>query len=517
MALVLVLLAGAGTAFARGARETSASPVTLSVLLFERSIPGFKPDDSMQSKWIREQVKKSLGYDVKFVTMPPFPDVEKVHILMAAGQAPDITFLNDENAVMNYVENGGLNELGPLLDRYAPKLKKLQGTELWSYGAWNGHKWAVAAKRTLLARSTTFIRKDWMDRLGLPLPTTRDEWYQALQAFKANDPGATGGRVIPFEFQGAGMDGIDGNAGTLMQSFITAMSDEDRAVLGGSARWMQPGYRDGMRYLNKLYNEGLLGPGFLQDKDGTQYRKDVVQGLTGSMIQNWDDPYRASPGLQAELAAAVPGALYVPIDPFPDYQGRTTKPLQNPNGLYVFNPRFSRNGVAAVKYLEWMSNPDVYGFLTNGIRGVHYTDEVDGLPVNYVDQDRLPDSQKTHWLDFCPILNGREFGSNEKNAQAASLGPGYSPGYAEQLKQSYIYGMKDGEFPFHWQVTIEAEGKFGGILKQKSAEIWVKCISCRPEEFDALYDSMVKQWLFLGGQTVIDGKRAAYRATKSLR
>ncbi len=402
-------------------------------------------------------------------------------------------------------------ELSSLLGE-APKLKALLGPELLSFGRWEGKQWAVPAKRTLVARTATFIRKDWLDKLGMKLPETRNDWYNALVAFRTRDPGATGGKVIPYEFSGVDIANTDWNAQTLLPSFLKPMSAEDRAVYGGTARWVQPGYKDGVKFLNKLYNENLLGHDFPLDKDGKQYQKDVAQGLVGSVIHNWDDPYRANPGLQGELAKNVKGGLYVAIDPFTNWAGLREKPKYNPNGFYIFVPSYSRNAVAAIKYLEWMADPAVYGFLTNGTKGVHYTDEVDGIPVNYKNQTDLTDNQKTNWTDFAIILNGKEFGSDAKNAKAAALGSSYSPGYGPQLEQAYLVAMKDALFPIHWEVILDAEAKYSGQLNQKSAEIWVKCISAKPAEFDALYDSMVKEWLSMGGQAVIDEKRAAYQA-----
>ena len=110
------------------------------------------------------------------------------------------------------------------------------------------------------------------------------------------------------------------------------------------------------------------------------------------------------------------------------------------------------------------------------------------------------------------ILNGKEFGSDAKNAEAAALGSSYTPGYEQYIRQGYLAGMKDGFFGYHFEVVIDADSKFSTSLNQKSAEIWVQTITAKPAEFDALYDSLVKEWLSMGGQAVIDERRAAYKA-----
>ncbi len=514
--LIAVLLAAAvaTTAFASGSTEAPTGKVKLSVLLFDRGTAGFLPENGIQAKYIQENMKKKYGYDVVFQIMPRWPDVDRVNVLMASQQAPDVSFLYSDAAVGNYVQQGGLTDLGELLPKYAPNLVKLIGDDCLSYGRFSGVQYAVVARRALLAKSGTFIRKDWLDKLGLGLPKTRDEWYAALQAFKAKDPGGVGSKVIPWEIGRILVADPDWNMLPLIQSFLPKMSADDAAVYSYStvSKWAGSGYKDAMRFVNKLYNEGLVGTEFPLDKDGTIYNRNVTQGLVGSAMQNWDFMYVAAPGLQAEMAKNVPGALYVPIDPFVNSQGKTSKPLYNPNGLFIFVPKFSKNAVAAMQYLEWMSDPDVRFFLQSGVKGVHYTEEKNGIPVNYVDPAKLPDAQKTNWNDFCIILNGKDFGSDEKNAEAAALGSSYSAGYSDQVKQGYIYGMRNGFFPFHFESVVASDAKYNGVLNQKSAEMVIQLITnTKPEAFDATYDALVKEWLGMGGQIVIDERRAAYK------
>ncbi|NMA33494.1 MAG: hypothetical protein GX940_02945 [Clostridiaceae bacterium] len=47
-----------------------------------------------------------------------------------------------------------------------------------------GDIYSIPARRMNVAGANTFIRKDWLDKPGLPVPTTREEWTDALRAFK---------------------------------------------------------------------------------------------------------------------------------------------------------------------------------------------------------------------------------------------------------------------------------------------------------------------------------------------
>lgn len=504
LCLVLALLvAGVASGFASPTAE-SAGPVTLTVEIFDRTLAGFTPDNSLQSKWIQTEVKKKLGYDVKFVTLPRNQEVDKLNVLMAAGQAPDISFTYDNATIMNYIKQGGLTELTPLLDANAAALVKYMGPDHMWFGNWNGKQWSVPAKRTITACFSAFVRKDWLDKLGMAIPKTNAEFFTMLKAFKDKDPGATGGKVIPWELN-VDPNNIDWTSSMLINSFVTKMTKEEQYCL---ERWQYPGYKEGIRALNTMYDQGLISPDFALDKDGKQYERDVVQGRTGAFQHNYDQPYRAAPGWLTELKKVVPTAEFVPFDPFVNFEGKHAKFKYSSLGLHIIVPKFSKNAVPALKYLNWMSDPSVLLFLQNGTQGVHYLEVKNGIPMNFVDQGKLPDAQKTHWVDYSIIVNGKEFGDDDKNAEAASFG--YTP-YEALYKQAYKIAYTDATMGPRFDTIIESEAKYRQTLNQKQAEIFVKTITAKPAEFDALYDSLVKEYMSMGGQAITDEKKAAFK------
>src|SRR6185436_9550421 len=132
----------------------------------------------------------------------------------------------------------------------------------------------------------------------------------------------------------------------IWESFRKKAAEE---VTVSSERWTMPGHKDAVQYLNKLYNEGLISPNFVLDKDGQQYVKDIVQGNVGAVIHNFDNLYRANAGMETELEKNIPGAKFVPFDLNNSNTGLYSKWKYNPNGLFLFVPRFSKNAELAVK------------------------------------------------------------------------------------------------------------------------------------------------------------------------
>lgn len=479
--------------------------VELKVSVFDRNTSGYIADNNFQTKWIQEKFGDPNNIKVTFVPIPRWEEADKIKVLMAANQAPDVCFTYSSDIVVNFSSNGSLTELSGLIDSYAPRLKEYLGEELLTYGRWDGAQYGIPAKRVSQAAVSTFIRKDWLDKLNMPIPQTKEELYNTLKAFKEKDPGNLGDKNIPFSINIFGTN-IMWSLHTLVYGFLEPMTEEQRIVLPS---WQWPGFKEGIRYVNKLYNEGLTNTEFVTNIDGKYQTEDINNGRVGAFINTYDLPYRSSGGLLRTLNLTNPDAEIVAIDPFENYEGKHPKMIYHPNGFLIFVPKSSHRAVEAIKYLEWMSDPDVLFYLQNGEKGVHYTEENNGIPTKVVPMDQVPDDKKANFTDLAIIVNGNEYGDKEKNTEALSFG---YPGYEDLFKQAYKVAMTDGMTVASLEGSIQASAKYSKVLENIDVEIFAKSITCKKEDFDATYDSLVEKYLKAGGQEVIDEKRAVFNA-----
>jgi len=487
------------------AKKNNQQQVELKVAVFDRGTEGYVADNNFQTKWIQERFGDPNNIKVTFVPIPRSQEIDKLKVLMAADQAPDICFTYTESIVVDFAKNGNLTDLTDLVNKNAPKLKHFLGEDLLNFGRWDNIQYAIPAKRVMVAAEATFIRKDWLDKLGLSVPKTTDEFYNVLKAFKEKDPGNLKGKVIPFSFA-LDNNNIFWGVSPLLDSFKETVSEEDTFAL---PNWLIPGFKDGMRFLNKLYNEGLVDPKFALD-NGKQNDDNISMGLAGTFIHTFDLAYRSG-SFADKIKEVAPDGQYIPIDPFVNKEGKNIKFKFNPNGLYIIVPKSSQRAAEAIKYLEWMADPEVLFYLQNGEKGVHYLDEVNGVPVNFIPNDKLPNDKKANFIDLSLIVNGKEFGSEEKNVEATSYG---YPGYEEFYKEAYKVAMNDANFMPHLDRGIESKAKYSKVLEEKEVEIFIRTITCKPAEFDGIYDKLVQEYLKAGGQEVIDETRAAYREMK---
>jgi len=473
---------------------------TLTVELFDRNNtpPGAPPiTDNFMTQYIQEKFGDPERIRVEFVTVPRAEEVERLNVLMAANQAPDIVFTYDLPTVYNYMTQGGLTDLSPYLEEHGQDLMNVLGEEVLSAGRFNGQQFAIPAKRVLTAHSTTLIREDWLRELGLPLPETTEQFYEALRAFKDRQPGEYGDAIIPY-------GQIDYyHTSSLRYSFWDwdLITEED---LYASPSWLMPGNRSALRFLNKLYHEGLIDPDFPLDRFAQQFQKDLVNGRVGAGTPNTNEPVYM--GYLAELRRNDPNASLTPIDPFTNANGRKMKPVLERTGMYIMVPKSSRNAEAAVKYLNWMAQPDNYITLQNGMEGVTY-EMKDGLPVTLPNEDAK--RMLYNYFDYCIVINGKFVSERDKQLNVRANAS--DPGYEDFSLKSIAYGMTDGIETPRISTVLQSEIKYSAVLTEKNDEIFVKVITAKPEDFDDVYDREVAEYMRMGGQQVMEDKRRAYR------
>jgi len=144
------------------------------------------------------------------------------------------------------------------------------------------------------------IRKDWLDRLGLEVPTTIDEAYEVLKAFKEQDANGNGdpNDEIPFSccnWWGTAHPGFD----TLAAAFSLKVNVMYRDPQTGKiAYWTE--YNNGENFksyvetMRKWYEEGLIDEEFVSQKyDGWTAK---ITGDKAGMffcfpdsVQGWED------------------------------------------------------------------------------------------------------------------------------------------------------------------------------------------------------------------------------------
>jgi len=521
--LVLAVLMAAITLVSTGCKKEPAGPMQLTVEIFDRGSDGGRTlaYDNAWTDWIKEKVKKDLNIDITFVPVGRWSENTDIVNLMASSSAPDLCYTYNTGMIASFRDQGGILDLAPYIDKFLPDLKKLLGSDPALPGQdliyrdripETGKVYSIPSYVVNLPQRNIFIRKDWLDKLGLPLPKTTQEFHDALVAFRDRDPGNVGrNRVVPF-LQGS--DARWGLAPITYAYFDPKLSERDLWINAFTDRpVMIPGFKDGVRVINQWYNEGLIYKDFPLLTVADDQNNLLKSGIAGAFAGNWDLPYRVDYKINEELAKNVPGAQFVPVDCIQAPDGVNRKFISDKPGLRIFIPAFSKNYEAALKYLNWLALYENYHFLQVGTEGVNHT-LVDGIPrIQAVDTSN-PDKAKwiqnsSNNIDMTIPMNGIELGSPDKNARVLALGYGNTP--PEVIVNAYTIALSNGRaFPVYQAATTK-DGVYGQVLSDKADALLAQSIIARPADFDRVWDAGIRDYLASGGQEVIDERKSLYK------
>lgn len=492
----------------------TSNQVTLSVEVFDRgnSPSGSTITDNYLTRWVQDNFGTPNNIKVKYVPVPRSEEVEKLNVLMASGgDVPDIVFTYDSSTFYRYAMQGGLTDLSELIDEHAPNLKSFLGEDVLNYGKLEGKQYAIPAKRANLGKYASFIRKDWLDKLGLPVPQTTEELYTALKAFKEKDPGETGGKVIPL-----GMTIAPAQYEPLIWSFIKETTEEEQYTLTqqlGSRDYpvLLPGFKDALQFMNKAYNEKLMSMDFGLDKDKKKLTEDISTGKIGFFSEDDTNIYYQD-GSYETLQANVNGAELKAVDVYTNEKGAHPKPEYAPVGLYIMIPKSSQRAVEALKYLDWMASGDVLFHMQNGIEGENYTLK-DGIPLALENPSEEAKNRMYNSGDMTIITNGQQLGSQEKNMEARAVQ--FPPKYQDEARLALIISNSDTIPPVLMDRPIESQTKYGTTLLDKFHELIVKTTTAKPEQFESVFESMINDYLTSGGQAILDERIKVYGEMKA--
>ncbi|WP_322176499.1 extracellular solute-binding protein [Acutalibacter caecimuris] len=141
---------------------------------------------------------------------------EQKSLLLAGGDLPDVFFGNNSLGDVDILTN--LDLFVPLedyIEEYCPNIKAAYEAEpimrkLITQP--DGHIYTLSSKLPLRPKAcdVPYINQKWLDNLGLEMPTTVDEWYNVLKAFKEQDANGNGDLNDEIPFGGSGKGDMGG-------------------------------------------------------------------------------------------------------------------------------------------------------------------------------------------------------------------------------------------------------------------------------------------------------------------
>jgi len=260
-------------------------PITITIVAQHDIAKGQKKYSEME---LFKKLEKKTNIKINWIEIPGSAWAEKKNLMFASGDLPDAFWGNgiDDTDIIANMDN--LVPLNDLIEKYGPNIKKVFATRPETKSvvtAYNDNIYSLFQVRETYfpaTRTVIGINKRWLDKLGLQVPKTTDELLAALRKFKAGDANGNGKPdEIPLTFMYAMGSGSVRNPSDLFPPFgvydntsnniltYHLMTRNKQVVFTP----MDEGYKEAMKWLAKLYSEGLLDKEAYTNTSNTYYAK----------------------------------------------------------------------------------------------------------------------------------------------------------------------------------------------------------------------------------------------------
>ena len=277
------------------------------------------------------------------------------------------------------------------------------------------------------------IRKDWLDKLGLEMPQTTDELYEALKAFRENDVNGNG------EADEVARLSLSTFSGSIAQLFGLGNSIAYVDYYTGkvSSPWYDENVKEYIQFMQKLYEEGMLVDG---DSESTEVAENKAAMIFDWALETWQEPTIMVP--EGEAAPYYVGVHCKAVEGVEPLIARQ-RGIQKAGYDYAATDKADPEAVAI--YLDYIASEE-YALLSEfGIEGFSFEYDENGEMVQYSDSE----DSEVQMIVKTPALwvnNGiapRVQKVDRKQEVDMTKGAGYDMGYPEEGFEEKVKLIRD--------------------------------------------------------------------------
>lgn len=446
-----------------------------------------------------------------------------VSMVISMGSLPDIMVVSSQNEVEQLVEAGLIEDLTEsynncISDRIR-KMYESYGDSLKDMVTYDGKIMALPETNITDGPNLVWLRKDWMDKLGLSAPHTIDDVVNIVKHFISEDPGNNGvdasgkpntvGLAVDTDVTGECgysseflLDIIFACFGAYPKQWI--MNDDGEIVYGS----VTDEAKEALSYISSLYNQGVIDNDFLL-RTSTNICELIENGMCGSFFGPWWAPN--NPLVNA--VSRNPDADWQPYLIATDSDGTTSYHSQNPCYKYVVVRKGYEHPEIAAKMISVMFDKvrfdctDSEEFKNYYQLNVEPTARPLSINVDYnnalsicyrnidatISGRKNPDSLELLERSFYDACSEYIKNANKTSTQWAA--------YMSRIKACSLIAQDNIKVvdSLYFKTTDTMKSHWWR-LKAKEKEAYLKIIS--GEEDISYFDTFVKEWNEQGGQTI---------------
>lgn len=446
-----------------------------------------------------------------------------VSMVISMGSLPDIMVVSSQDEVEQLVEAGLIEDLTEsynncISDRIR-KMYESYGDSLKDMVTYDGKIMALPETNITDGPNLVWLRKDWMDKLGLSEPHTIDDVVNIVKHFISEDPGNNGedasgkpntvGLAVDTDVTGECgysseflLDIIFACFGAYPKQWI--MNDDGEIVYGS----VTDEAKEALSYINSLYNQGVIDNDFLL-RTSTNICELIENGLCGSFFGPWWAPNNPL----ANAVSRNPDANWQPYLIATDSDGTTSYHSQNPCYKYVVVRKGYEHPEIAAKMISVMFDKvrfdctDSEEFKNYYQLNVEPTARPLSINVDYnnalsicyrnidatISGRKNPDSLELLERSFYDACSEYIKNANKTSTQWAA--------YMSRIKACSLIAQDNIKVvdSLYFKTTDTMKSHWWR-LKAKEKEAYLKIIS--GEEDISYFDTFVKEWNEQGGQII---------------
>ena len=466
------------------------------------------PDDA----FVKQQIEENFNVKIDYImfTGASGDYSNSLNLRLASGEVPDVFKIDGYANFVQYARQGILAEVDPaILYEYAPRMMEYIDKiddQAWLFTNVDGKNYGMPTIWPLGGNSrVNVIREDWLDKLGLGIPTTIDEFEVVLEKFRNEDPDGNGVKdtyPIGYYMNASTTEnlfpGLFGMFGAHPNIFQV---DDTGAIYYGA---IDPRVKDALAKLKEWYDNGYIDPEFYVDTSDTWLEKWVSGKLGYIPASYW---WTSGPADKY-----FSGAWYDPvIRANPDAKVTTFPPMTGPNGdrgivqlamtqvveVVGFGKQLEKHPEVIKRWLqvqdELQNNPYWAVLIYDGIENETFT--------------RNPDNSITFLPHFDTTDKRYAYGSGG----VFSWAPNYDIYDTATKDMNYVEAQRAnaiGPVDALKNYPFEAQIKYKQNLLDISKKAYVDFIvGNRPL---TEWDDFVALWLASGGQEMLDGAQVVY-------
>ena len=223
--------------------------------------------DDLENNKFTQLILDNCGIDLEFVTAPAADAVTKRNLLLSSGDYPEIISSRGmaQNEMALYADQGIFIPLDDLIEVYAPNTKKVWEEYPESKIICTGTDGKVYSLPDIndcyhcrRGEGRDWYYRPWLETLrDGKMPQTSEEFKEYLTAIKTQDPNGNGKQdEVPLAFS---KSDINRATNFFMNMFMPypnkGYRNDDGKIV---AAFTTDEFKQGLKYMNELYNEGLI-------------------------------------------------------------------------------------------------------------------------------------------------------------------------------------------------------------------------------------------------------------------